>query len=231
MSESPRFVVLLDANTLAKPVTRTLLMIAGAGSGYGTTWSAHVEDEANRHLRPGQTSVTSVRVAAGQQLSEAGRDAERFSRTSAGDRQVLADAVAAHAMFIATEDVDDFDERDLALAGVAAVNPDLFMSVRLTTAGYTAAVTFLSGRSQNPHRTPEEYHRALGRVHPRTVLAHQAAFPQVVPAPATHNPAARLYRGNRCLICLELEDLRELGICAGCATGGTRAVAGTSYSG
>ena len=47
------FAVFLDANVLAKPVTRTLIMAAGPLSGYGVTWGQYEEDEANRHARPG----------------------------------------------------------------------------------------------------------------------------------------------------------------------------------
>ena len=216
MNEGPGFTIFLDANVLAKPVTRTLLMIAGDASGYGTTWSASVEDEANRHLRPGQTSVAEVRVRAGLHLSEPGADPERYSATSVSDRQVLADAVAAQAMFIVTEDVDDFGEPDLVSAGIAAVNPDLFLSVRVSTAGYAEAVGFLSRRSRTPHRTPDDFHRALGRVHPMTVRAHQSAFPGTTPLPATHNQPGELYRGNRCLICLTAGMGVILGLCEPC---------------
>ena len=50
----PSFTVFLDANVLAKPLTRSLLMLAGRASGYGATWSEYVELEANRNLRPRQ---------------------------------------------------------------------------------------------------------------------------------------------------------------------------------
>ena len=192
-------------------------MIAGDTSGYGTTWSASVEDDANRHLRPGQTSVTEVRVRAGLHLSEPGTDPERYSATSVSDQQVLADAVASQAMFIVTEDVDDFGEPDLVSAGIAAVNADLFLSVRVSTAGYAEAVGFLSRRSRAPHRTSEDFHRALGRVHPMTVSAHQSAFPGTTPLPATHNQPAELYRGNRCLICLGTTEVTDLGVCEACS--------------
>jgi hypothetical protein len=73
MSEAPpTFTVLLDANVLAKPLTRTLVMLAARASGYGATWSQYAEDEANRHLRPRQRSVTDVRAFAGQELSATG---------------------------------------------------------------------------------------------------------------------------------------------------------------
>ena len=58
-----RFVVLLDANVLAKPVTRTLIMAAGARSGYGVTWSQYEEAEADRHARFGQTTVPELSTA------------------------------------------------------------------------------------------------------------------------------------------------------------------------
>jgi hypothetical protein len=47
-----RPIVFLDANVLAKPVTRTLLLIGANGSGLAVTWASYVEVEAERHLRP-----------------------------------------------------------------------------------------------------------------------------------------------------------------------------------
>jgi len=217
MSDGPEFAIFLDANVLAKPVTRTLLMIAGQVSGYGTTWSAYVEDEANRHLRSGQTSVTEMRTRASQQLSGPGHDPQRFACTAASDRQVLADVEAAQAQFIVSEDVDDFGESDLASLGVTVVNPDLFLSTRTTAAAYLDAVRFLAQRSNNPHRTPEDFHRALGRVHPMTVQTHRAVFPSVTPLPATHHPPRDLARGTRCLTCLSVKSTVRLGVCPDCA--------------
>ncbi len=43
--------VFLDANVLARPVTRTLLLVGADPSGHAVTWSAHVEAEADRHAR------------------------------------------------------------------------------------------------------------------------------------------------------------------------------------
>jgi hypothetical protein len=140
------FQVLLDANVAAKPVTRTLLMAAGALSGYAATWSAYAEDEADRHTRPGQEAASGVRALAGGDLAPAGENPERFAATSAKDRQVLADAVAAEALFIVTEDVDDFGEADLRSVGMAAVNPDLFLSVRASRGGYARALGLMAAR-------------------------------------------------------------------------------------
>ena len=80
------FRVFLDANVLSKPVTRTLIMAAGAVSGYGVSWSAAVENEASRHMRPGQKAPSAVRILAGGELSAPGVEPERFTTTQVGDR-------------------------------------------------------------------------------------------------------------------------------------------------
>ncbi len=43
--------VFLDANVLARPVTRTLLLVGADPSGRAIRWSAHDEAEADRHAR------------------------------------------------------------------------------------------------------------------------------------------------------------------------------------
>ncbi|MCL1841293.1 MAG: hypothetical protein FWF75_06065 [Propionibacteriaceae bacterium] len=216
--EHIRFAVLVDANVLAKPVTRTLIMAAAARSGYGATWSQYEEDEANRHTRSGQTSTTTVRTLASGELSPIGVDAGRFATTSAKDRQVLADAVAAGALFIVTEDVDDFGQADLEAAGVAAVNPDLFLSIRATQEGYLEALTFMTHRFRTPARTVAQLHVRLGRAHPLTVAARASLFPDDEPLSAAHNPPAEMYRGNRCLGCLQICPVVETGLCSKCAS-------------
>lgn len=47
MSESP--LIFLDANTLASPVTRTLIIAGAKADGLRWTWSAFVEAEADGH--------------------------------------------------------------------------------------------------------------------------------------------------------------------------------------
>ncbi len=43
-------VLFLDANVLAQPVTRTLLIVGSRIEGLVIAWSAHAESEAERHL-------------------------------------------------------------------------------------------------------------------------------------------------------------------------------------
>ncbi len=176
MSETTSPIVFLDANVLAKPVTRTLLMFARNQSDYHIAWSQYVETEADRNLRPLQRATQEVREIAGLDLTPPGVKAEQYSRTEPSDRQVLADAVAADASFIVTEDVDDFGVADLTATGIAAVNPDLFLAERTTRDGYAEAVTLISESMTNPPRTPEELHAMLGRQHPLTLAAYRTVF-------------------------------------------------------
>lgn len=208
----------LDANVLAKPVTRSLVIFAGEDSGYVTTWSAYVEAEADAHLGPRKAPLTVVRTKAGMDLSPRGADAQRFSGTAAPDRQVLADAAAAGAAFLVTEDVDDFDPSDLDTVGIAAVNPDLFLAERASRAGYEVAVRFMASAMRDPSRTPEELHARIGRQHPLTVVAHADVF-DVSPLPPPSSPPAVIFRGHRCLRCTETGTIGDHGLCEMCATG------------
>jgi len=173
-TEQIAFTVFLDANVVAKPVTRTLLMTAGAASGYGVVWSTYVEGEADRHTRPGQKTASQVRTLTSGELTATGTDAERFTTTSPKDRQVLADALTAGALFLITEDVDDFGDEDLRSTEITAVNPDLFMSVRVTPDSYREALDLMVRRFHNPQRTAGQTLARLGRAHPLTARAQAA---------------------------------------------------------
>jgi len=217
MSDYSDPLAFLDANVLAKPVTRTLLIYASNHSDYRITWSQYVEEEADRNLRPHQAGTKIAREAAHLDLTPEGKGADQYTGTKAPDRQVLADAVAAGAAFIVTEDVDDFSQSDLIATGIAAVNPDLFLTERATREGYIEAVMLMSKGMSNPPRAPAELHARLGRQHPLTLAKHRSAF-DAEPLPATHKPPAILYRGDRCLRCLHVGTNVELGICDDCRT-------------
>lgn len=59
MSESS--LLFLDANTLASPVTRTLIIAGARADGLRWTWSGYVEAEADDHARGQSTRVSLVR--------------------------------------------------------------------------------------------------------------------------------------------------------------------------
>ena len=116
MSEAP--LLFLDANALASPVTRTLLIAGARADGLRWTWSRHVEVEADRHAR-GQASRTSIvrKTILGTELSPTAQSTEGLATDSAQDRQVVADAIHAGARYLITTDVDDFAFDDLAAHG------------------------------------------------------------------------------------------------------------------
>lgn len=211
-------VVFVDTNVLVKPFTRTLLWASAPLSGYTITWSRYVEDEATRNLSPRATPLSVLRERHDLPLSQTGPDAERFRATSAKDRQVLADAATAQAVFLVTEDVDDFDRDDLARVGVSAIQPDLFAAYRVTRDGYREAIEALAAGMTNPARTPAAVHAATNRRHPRLFAAHADLYP-VAPAQVDPDVPGVDFRGTTCARCLDPitdDDGQHLGLCDTC---------------
>lgn len=201
MARSTR-TIFLDANVLAAPVTRTLLLVGIEAIDVVATWSQHAEAEANRNLRSRAMSVTDLRTTVLESdLSPTGESPTRFTGTTGADRQILADAIAAEAVFLITTDVDDFAEADLVSVKIAAVNPDLFMASRFTDAAYQRALTQLVSSLSNPPKTVAQMHALIGRKHPRLF----ERFAHLNPGTALETTREReprvLYRGARCIIC------------------------------
>ena len=212
-----RTLAFLDANVLAKPFTRTLLLIASAApdARFRATWSALAEKEGQRHLRPGALPLAELRQRHGLALSPTGCAPERFQATDPKDRQILADAEAVGATFLITANITDFGQADLRAVGVSAVHHDLFAATRVGRGGYLAALTALA-RGRVP---VEQVHAAVAQQHPRLFAAHSSAFPAVPPASTHDAPAATLFRGFTCLGCsraLADSDDGARGLCAEC---------------
>jgi D-alanyl-D-alanine dipeptidase len=77
--------VFLDANVLAKPVTRTLLLVGADPSSLTVTWSSYVETEAERHTRGRAVGITQLRARLHRYLGPTGVELDRFSETSPKD--------------------------------------------------------------------------------------------------------------------------------------------------
>jgi hypothetical protein len=195
--------VFLDANILAKPLTRTLLILGGPPSGFVTVWSQRAIDEADRHLGAGKTPVADLATRFGWATGPTGSIGGRFRATASADRQLLADADAAKASYLVTEDVDDFAEPDLITVGISAVNPDLFLAVRLTQDGYLQALETIGHNRQRPPSTPEDLHAALGRNHPLLAARFASMFQTRIADRVQAEPAAT-FRGTRCLRCAKI---------------------------
>lgn len=186
--------VFLDANVLAKPVTRTLLMAGGPPSGFRSIWSRTAEREAVRHMPSRAVSPAVVRRRFGGVLGPTGDVGGRFRATAKPDRQILADAEAANAVFLITEDVDDFAEPDLVSVGISAVNPDLFLAARLTRAAYAMMIDLFVQRQVAPPTTHAEFHAAIARQHPLLFAAHADLY-DIAPRSQPHQPPTILFRG------------------------------------
>jgi N-acetylmuramoyl-L-alanine amidase len=129
----------------------------------------------------------------------------------------LADAEAAGATFLVTDDVDDFAPTDLGEASVSAVNPDLFLSVHTDSAVYQTAIEHMVKNMRNPARTAKELHGAISRQHPRLFAAHQDLFSVPSQSTGQRQPAV-VFRGNTCLRCLSsfAAGIDSTGICDVC---------------
>jgi len=201
MARSTR-TIFLDANVLAAPVTRTLLLVGIEAIDVVATWSEHAETEANRHMRSSAMSVTDLReIILGSDLSPTGANPERFVGTKGADRQILADAAAASAAFLITTDVDDFGVDDLVIEKIAAVNADLFMASRFTEAAYQRALTQLVSSLTHPPKTVGEMHALIGRKHPRLHARFAHLHTDVAMESAPEQEPRILFRGARCIIC------------------------------
>lgn len=190
----------LDANIVAKPVTRTILMRGAAPSDFAVGWSATAEAEATRHMRPRAITPADVRRRYGGELTPTGEAARRFKATEPKDRQLLADAEAAGARFLITEDVDDYGLVDLASVGISAVNADLFLAERLTREAYRVVILRFVELQVNPPTTPEQFHAAIAKNHPRLFAAHADLY-DIAPELSVHPEPAVIFRGTRCLRC------------------------------
>ncbi|MCC7076381.1 MAG: hypothetical protein IT198_04575 [Acidimicrobiia bacterium] len=210
-------VVFLDANVLASPVTRTLLIAGGRFDGLLLTWSASVEAEADRHAR-GTASRTSVvrREILGMRLSKAAPSTRGLLTSAPEDRQVIADAISAGARYLVTTDVDDFAAEDLDAHAMSAVNPDYFMALRFSARAYGVGVRMLADVAKNPPRTEAEVHMMLGRRHPNVTSRFADSYESTPVPPDPDQPNVR-FRGAICVRCEEALSgvrSRRIGLCS-----------------
>lgn len=209
MTSDGHLVVFLDANVLAKAVTRTLILRCQA-AGYTATWSQTAERQAEAHQTSGHLLVSKLRERIQLALAPTGDRPERYAETDSDDRQILADAEAAEATFLVTEDVDDFGYADLRATGISAVNPDLFLAERVDAETYRQALEVMVEGMTNPSRTPAQLHSAIARLHPRLFNMHSSLY-NIPPMTREQAEPIEVYRGRTCVRCLaRLDDETQL---------------------
>ena len=218
MATSEPTVVFLDANVVAKPVTRTLLMIGGVPSGYLAVWSQTAEAEAERHLRDRAMKPSAVRARYGAELTPTGEVRDRFTATQRGRP-----ADPRRRRRRRCEVPRDRGRRRLRRArprevGISAVNPDLFLAVRMSAKGYAFAVEIFATTQTEPRRTGPQVHAAIAKQHPLLFAAYAGLY-DVEPTISLHEPPAVTFRGQRCLRCETVKDAAAelmLGLCEEC---------------
>ena len=166
-------VVVLDACVLYPAAQRDLFMWLAAGGTIRAHWTNEIHDEWMRNVEHDYGVDRGVldRVrklmdrAAGDALIEKYRHYERlFPKTNIKDRHVAAAAVAARSrskadiVTIITWNLKDFDRKELAQAGVAAENPDVFLCRLLVDSPESAVAAFIRMRDnlRNPPKTTRE---------------------------------------------------------------------------
>jgi len=198
--------VFLDADVLAAPVTRTLVLAMGQHpeSEYWPVWSPGVEAEADRHVRPGQSLVSVVRQTLELDLLVPDGDVSGEVDTDTKDRHVIGSARSSGVRTLVTRNVHHFGRSDLDRSGISAVHPDVFLAACSSRATYRAALEMMSEARSRPPNTPEAIHAALGREHPRLFASMQEVFPGVEPLPGQDEPPTEQFRGSRCIVCGKL---------------------------
>ena len=236
----PRHWVFLDADVLAAPRMRTLILIAGLhkDARYKVCWSGLAEQQGNSALlaqaadhyrRTGEQwtrrlSVTDVRVKHLPDMrlvAEAPEVAETLVDTAPTDRPILAAAAATQARVVVTDNVADFGRLDLQRLGMSAVTADMFMAFNLTPGMYVDALTrMLEGRVGPPYSVAEA-HQSLSRTRPVLTSKMRDLFPdtELEPAAKTVGPQ---FRGTVCIVCgRTLTDpiSQTVGVGPACRTG------------
>jgi len=187
-----RQLAFLDANVLAKPFTRTMIVVGAAevDADYVAGWSKYAETEGNRHLRSQAKPLDIFRFERGIALSKTGTDAGRYTDTDPKDRQILADAVAADTRWLVTENVPDFGWNDLRRTGVTAIHFDMFLAEHLSVEAYRQALGILS----HSRVSIESIHSSVALLHPRLFAAMADVFPGVEPMLPHHKPPREVIR-------------------------------------
>ncbi|MCX7139513.1 MAG: PIN domain-containing protein [Proteobacteria bacterium] len=166
-------VVVLDACVLYPAAQRDLFMWLAAGGAIHAHWTNQIHDEWIRNVERDYGVERSVLDRVGKLMDRAAGDAligryrqhERlFPKTDAKDRHVAAAALAARnnsgadIVTIITWNIENFDCKELANAGIAAENPDVFLCRMLAESQERAVKAFIRMRDnlRNPPKSTRE---------------------------------------------------------------------------
>ncbi|MDR1153046.1 MAG: hypothetical protein LBK72_11365 [Bifidobacteriaceae bacterium] len=217
MPRTSRLRAFVDADVLASPVPRTLLYLARPLSDYELVYSPHVEAEATRHQKTGHVPVADLRRRFDWTLVQNAPTGLAMEDTDPKDRPILADAVAAGAVFVVTRNVRHFGVPDLARYEIGAVHPGLFLAHHITAAVYHEVLDAVAANRQRAPRDPRTIHETeVASELPALFDAHRELFGPAGLS-AVHAPPSVVIKGPRCIRCAQLTATDPAGLCPQCA--------------
>lgn len=167
MAGSARYTAILDANVLYPQLLRDTLLSLAVHRLYHARWTAKIHDEWTRNLAKDRPDLAN-RLPSVVALMNASvpdclvtnyeRLADSIELPDAGDRHVVAAAIAGHADAIVTFNTKDFPEAALAPFGIDVQHPDEFVvnQLRLQKIPALSAIKQMRARWTNPARPAEE---------------------------------------------------------------------------
>ena len=182
MSPSPELTALLDANVLYPVPLRDLLMHLATARTYRARWSAQIHEEWIRNLLLNRLDLTRQSLEGARDLMEqwlpdaavAGHEnlIETLELPDAGDRHVVAAAIAGHADVIVTCNLKHFPKSALDPYCIVAQHPDEFIHELMDADEDRVCLAVKRQRTllKNPPITIEKYLQTLENLRlPRTV--------------------------------------------------------------
>jgi len=176
MAGHVRYTVLLDANVLFPVAVCDALISVGATGIFAPKWTQRIEGEWIRNLEakkgvpPGTFNKRrdDMRVACPDwEVPEEGWAPleSGLYLPDAGDRHVLAAAIAGHADCIVTLNLRDFPKQALSPFGIEVLHPDAFLIAQLELEPFRVLPAFkrMRARATNPPHTPEAFAEAMDR--------------------------------------------------------------------
>ena len=167
MAGSARYTAILDANVLFPQLIRDLLLSLAAGGLYHARWSADINEEWTRNFTAKMPDIANKAPGIVAALNRAIPDClvtgyhdliPGLQLPDAGDRHVLAAAIAGHADAIVTFNLKHFPADALARYGMEAQHPDDFImnQLQLHEVRALTAVKEMRERWKNPPYTAAE---------------------------------------------------------------------------
>jgi len=181
-------ITLLDANIFYPAPLRDLFMQLAVADLFQARWTADIHSEWINALLRNQPDRDRARLERTRDMMDrATRDClitgyepliPSLSLPDPDDRHVLAAAVTGHCNVIVTWNLTDFPDEALALFGIEAQSPDVFLSNQLSLSPDTfcAAVRKVRQRLQKPPYTTEQYLTILTRQRLVATVAELESF-------------------------------------------------------